>query len=74
MAGMTESDERLEAVGDKIDDAKAAAKVLAEHDVIDPDAVEGAAPNSVDAATDDADPAHETDQSDADQADDPVRG
>ena len=34
---MTESDERLEAVSDKIDEAQRAAKPLAEKDVIDPD-------------------------------------
>ena len=38
---MSESDERLDAVADKIDDAKKAAVPLAEHDVIDPDRVEG---------------------------------
>jgi hypothetical protein len=40
MLSMTESDERLEAVSDKIDEAQQAAKPLAEQDVIDPDSVE----------------------------------
>jgi hypothetical protein len=51
MAGMTESDERLDRVSDKIDDAKGAAKSLAESDVIDPGVVEGEVPASGDEVT-----------------------
>ena len=39
---MSESDERLDAVTEKIEDAKAAAAPLADRDVIDPDGDEPA--------------------------------
>jgi hypothetical protein len=45
--GMTENDERLDAVTEKIDDAKDAARTLADKDVIDPDPVEGQEWNDV---------------------------
>ena len=48
---MTESDERLDRVSDKIDDAKGTAKSLAESDVIDPGVVEGEVPPSGDEVT-----------------------
>ncbi len=51
MLGMTESDERLDRVSDKIDEARSAAKSLAEQDVIDPDGVEGDRPDTADEAT-----------------------
>ncbi|HST84646.1 MAG TPA: hypothetical protein VLL08_23110 [Kineosporiaceae bacterium] len=54
---MTESDERLESLAKTIDEGKAAAKALSEKDLIDPDAVEGEAPGSVDEATGRADEA-----------------
>lgn len=47
------SDPELEQVQDKIDDAQAAAKDLADRDVIDPDAVEGQVPRQTDDAADD---------------------
>lgn len=47
------SDPELEQVQDTIDDARTAAKNLAERDVIDPDAVEGEAPRQTDDAADD---------------------
>jgi hypothetical protein len=50
-AGMTESDERLENLAKTIDHGNAAAKALAEKDLIDPDAVAGEAPGAVDEAT-----------------------
>ena len=46
--GMTEKDERLDAVAEKIDDAKDAARTLADKDVTDPDSVKG--PESNDAS------------------------
>ena len=51
MLGMTESDERLDRVSDKIDEARSAAKSLAEQDVIDPDAVEGDPSDTAEEAT-----------------------
>jgi hypothetical protein len=44
---MTEKDERLDAVTEKIDEAKGAAEALADKNVIDPDPVDGQEPNDV---------------------------
>ena len=51
----TDGDTRLEQVQGTIDDARSAAKDLADHDVIDPDAVEGQVPRETDDASDDTD-------------------
>jgi hypothetical protein len=51
MLAMTESDERLDALSDKIEQAEKAAKSLSEQDVIDPDSVEGEQPDTVEQAT-----------------------
>ena len=50
-ADMTESDERLDTLSEKIDQAEGAAKSLSVQDVIDPDPVEGELPDSVEEAT-----------------------
>lgn len=57
MRGMSEtSNEELDQVQEKIDDAKVAAKDLADHDVIDPDAVEGRVPRETEDPADESRP------------------
>jgi hypothetical protein len=53
---MTESDERLDAVAEKIDEAKAAAKSLTEQDVIEPAQPQSAQPQSAEPQTQPAQP------------------